>query len=357
MTCSIGFNEEEFNELPRARTVARMFATSHEERTITPEPAKLLERLVDSYDQPFPDHSSIPTYYVSQLARKRVKVVLSGDGGDETFAGYSRYRRHLKLQRIRRCMPKLFLSPFKSLGGHRENGGLPERLCRVLHQSAAGAREGYLHGITIADSSLRSRIFSADLNRELGDYDPLDIFRDIYDRAPASDVLSKILYLDLKTNLVDDILTKVDRASMANSLEVRVPLLDHKVVEFAYSLPLHMKLRDGQGKYLLRKSMSPFLSREILDARKKGFCIPVVPWMRGTLRPWVEDILLRDSEATPFLNTTGVEQLWKWLQEGRSHLGDTLGILLSFVLSAHVWAKPHERVKSSDIELLASRPG
>jgi asparagine synthase (glutamine-hydrolysing) len=346
MTCSIGFEEQEYNELPQARMVARLFATSHQEHAIQAEPAKMLETLVDFYDQPFPDHSCLPTYYVSKLARQRVKVVLSGDGGDENFAGYSRYRRQIALERIRRSVPKPLFYPFKSWKGNRENGRLSERLRRVLHQAAIGARDGYLHGITIADAALRSRIFSEDLKRELADYDPLDSYREIYDRAPASDALSRIFYLDLKTNLVDDILTKVDRASMANSLEVRVPLLDHKVVEFAYSLPLHMKVRNGQGKYLLRNAMSHLLPKELLDRKKKGFRIPMVPWMQGELRSWAENIVLCDSVADHFLDAAGVSQVWRWFQEGRVHLEDVLGVLLSFGLSYRVWAKDAEFVPS-----------
>lgn len=332
ITCTMGFDEEEYNEMPRARTVARRFACSHHEETVNAEPAKLLTRLAGFYDQPFPDHSSIPTYYVSQLARKHVKVVLSGDGGDETFAGYSRYRRQHALQRIRRSVPSALLYPFRSWAGNRENGALPERLRRVLHQAAIGARDGYLHGITIADAALRSRMFSADLTHQLAGYDPLDSFRDLYNRAPGADFLSKITYLDLKTYLVDDVLTKVDRASMANSLEVRVPLLDHQVVEFAYSLPLHLKLRNGKGKYLLRKTMSRFLHQDFLDARKMGFRIPFVPWMQGPLRAWAEDTMFHDSEATPFLNPSGIRHVWNSFQKGRSHLGDLMGILLSFAL-------------------------
>ncbi len=331
-TCTMGFEEEEYNEMPRARTVARRFGCSHHEQTVAAEPAKLLTRLVGFYDQPFPDHSSIPTYYVSQLARKHVKVVLSGDGGDETFAGYSRYRRQQALERIRRSVPAALLYPFRSWAGNRENGALPERLCRVLHQTAIGARDGYLHGITIADKALRNRIFSADLKHELAGYDPLDGFRDLYNRAPGPDFLSKISYLDLKTYLVDDVLTKVDRASMANSLEVRVPLLDHHVVEFAFSLPLHMKLRNGKGKYLLRKTMSSFLTQDFVDARKMGFRIPFVPWMQGSLRTWAEDVLFHDARTTSFLNPAGVRQMWNRFQRGQAHLGDLMGILLSFAL-------------------------
>src|SRR5579864_2212112 len=338
MTCSIGFDIEEYNELPQARRVANLFSTSHFEHSVHAEPATILEQLVHYYDQPFPDHSCIPTYYVSQMARRRVKVVLSGDGGDENFAGYSRYRRQVALERVRSLVPKALLSPFKTWDGNRENGTLAERLTRVLRQAAMGAREGYLNGITIADASIRNRLFSGELRRELAGYDPLDHHREIYDQAPGSDPLSKIFYLDLKTYLVDDILTKVDRASMANSLEVRVPLLDHKVVEFAYSLPLAMKLRDGQGKYLLRRTMSRLLPREILYTKKKGFRIPIVPWMRGQLRPWAENILLRDATAAGYLDRAGVGQIWQWFQQGREHLGDVLGILLSFGLSSPMWS-------------------
>ncbi len=351
MTFTMGFEEEEYNEMPRARTVANRFATSHHEQTVQAEPAKLLTRLAGFYDQPFPDHSSIPTYYVSQLARKQVKVVLSGDGGDETFAGYSRYRRQHALERIRHSVPAAFLYPFRSWTGNRENGALPERLCRVLHQTAIGARDGYLHGITIADEALRNIIFSADLKHELAGYDPLEAFRDFYNRAPGPDFLSKITYLDLKTYLVDDVLTKVDRASMANSLEVRVPLLDHRVVEFAYSLPLHMKLRNGKGKYVLRKTMSSFLPQGFLDARKMGFRIPFVPWMKGSLRPWAEDLMFQDSQATPLLNPAGVRQVWNNFQHGRDHLADVMGILLGFAL----WSQVRVGANSIDRKLVGTQ--
>jgi asparagine synthase (glutamine-hydrolysing) len=331
-TFTMGFKEEEYNEMPRARTIAQRFGTSHHEQIVAAEPAKLLGQLAGFYDQPFPDHSSIPTYYVSQLARQHVKVVLSGDGGDETFAGYSRYRRQQSLEKIRRSVPAALLYPFRSWIGNRENGALPERLSRVLHQAAIGARDGYLHGITVADGALRKKLFSSDLKHELGGYDPLDGFRDLYNRAPGRDFLSKVAYLDLKTYLVDDVLTKVDRASMANSLEVRVPLLDHKVVEFAYSLPLHMKLRDGKGKYLLRKVMGSFFPQDFLAAPKMGFRIPFVPWMRGPLRTWAETLMFHDSPGLSILDRAGTNQLWSDFQRGETHLADLMGILLSFAL-------------------------
>jgi asparagine synthase (glutamine-hydrolysing) len=357
VTCSIGFNEEEYNELPQARRISRLFKTDHQEQVVTPEPAKILGRLVPFYDQPFPDHSAIPSYYVSQLARRRVKVVLSGDGGDETFGGYSRYVRQLQLEQIRHTIPGLLrnpiLAPFHKLTGDRKDNSLAARLQRVVHQLAVGSREAYLHGMTITDNAMRARLFSGDLKRELAGYDPLDVFREIYDRAPTSDPLSKIFYLDMKTNLVDDILTKVDRTSMANSLEVRVPLLDHRVVEFACSLPLTMKLPAGQRKYLLRKTLRSFLPEDHLALKKKGFRIPLVPWLRGGLHDWANQVLQRQSGASHYLNQRGVQQVWDGISQGESHLADIFSIILSFSLSAPLWSNSSDRTVPSEADIVA----
>ena len=340
VTCSIGFAEEEYNELPQARTVAALFGTDHREHVVTPEPAKVLADLVNFYDQPFPDHSAIPTFYVSHLARQSVKVVLSGDGGDENFGGYRRYLRQLALERMRQRIPGLVLKPFQYLPGDRKSNSFFERAQRFAHQVSVGAREAYLHGMTITDPAMRARLFSNEFKDVLGDYDPLDVFRDIYNRAPGSDFLSKIFYLDLKTYLVDDILTKVDRASMANSLEVRVPLLDHRVVEFAYSLPVEMKLRDGQRKYLLRKVIARHLPESHLNLQKKGFSIPMVPWLRGELKAWVSEVLMGKSLGGSVLNARAVQQVWDRFQRGDSHFANMLSILLAFKLSEPVWAAP-----------------
>ena len=333
MTCSIGFPDREYDELPRARTVAQAFHTDHHEQVVASEPAKVLAELVQYYDQPFPDHSSIPTYYVSRLARERVKVVLSGDGGDENFAGYSRYRRHLFLQKLRRFVPAFLQSalgkPMQSWEGVRNGHALPQRLGRVLQQVLLGCREGYLDAMTITSRKLRARILGPDLERELRGYDPLDSFRQIYDHAPFADPLSRIFYLDLKTYLVDDILTKVDRASMANSLEVRVPLLDHKVVEFAHSLPLDLKIRNGQGKYLLRKVAARHLPAAHLALQKKGFRVPMAAWMRHDLRDWVREAILPTSGSNNLLDRAGVQQAWDQFQAGDSRLVDVLSIALS----------------------------
>jgi asparagine synthase (glutamine-hydrolysing) len=354
VTCSMGFDEEEYNELPQAQRVADRFGTDHKQQVVTPEPAKILERLVHFYDQPFPDHSAIPTYYVSQLARTRVKVVLSGDGGDENFCGYSRYVRQKRLEDIRLRVPSALhdplFGPFHSTCGDRQSNSLPARLQRVMHQIAIGPREAYLHGITITDSAMRARLFSNDLKRELAGYDPLDVFRSIYDRAPSSDSLTKIFYLDLKTYLVDDILTKVDRASMANSLEVRVPLLDHRVVEFAYSLPLRMKLREGRRKYLLKKVLAKYLPPEHVNLQKKGFRVPIVPWLHGGLRQWANKVFDSESGANELLDSQGVQRVWKEFLDGDSHFADMLSIILSFKLSAPVWARRSDLAVQSEVD-------
>lgn len=357
VTCSIGFPEEAYNELPHARAVADLFVTDHKEYVVTPEPAKVLSELAGFYDQPFPDHSAIPTYYVSRLARQSVKVVLSGDGGDENFGGYRRYSQLLALEKIRRRTPGLMLKPLQLFPGDRKRNSFLARTQRWMHQLSVETREAYLHGMTITDAAMRSRLFDQDFQRQLAGYDPLDHFRSIYDRAPGSELLSKIFYLDLKTYLVDDILTKVDRASMANSLEVRVPLLDHKIVEFAYSLPLEMKLHGKQRKYLLRNVLGRYLPREHLNLKKKGFSIPMVPWMHGGLKSWVGEMLMGSSPGGTVLNAKAVQQMWDSFQRGHSHFANMLSIVLAYKLSEPVWAGPahrslHPRLEAEVAELI-----
>lgn len=351
VTCSIGFPEEPFNELPHARTIANLFATEHKEYIVNPEPAKVWAELAKYYDQPFPDHSAIPTYYVSRLARQNVKVVLSGDGGDENFGGYRRYIRLLELERIRRRTPGVVLKPFQLLAGDRKRNSFFARAQRWAHQLSVGTREAYLHGMTVTDAAMRSRLFARDFQLQLGAYDPLDVFRSVYNRAPGNDWLSKILYLDLKTYLVDDILTKVDRASMANSLEVRVPLLDHKIVEFAYSLPTEMKLRGQERKYLLRRVLGQYIPQQHLNLKKKGFSIPMVSWLNGQLGTWAREILMAKPIGSPVLDAAAVRQVWDSFQRGDVHFANILSILLAYKLSEPMWAAPACRSNNEELTI------
>lgn len=338
ITCSIGFREDEYNELPNARTVAHLFGTDHRELVVTPEPAKVLADLVNFYDQPFPDHSAIPTYYVSQLARRSVKVVLSGDGGDENFGGYYHYVRQFMLDNLRQRTPNAMLKPFRSSPADRYSKSLFARLRRLGHQLSVSSLDAFLYGMNITDAAMQAQLFSGDFQQQLAGYDPRDVFRDTYNRAPGPDLASKIFYLDLKTYLVDDILTKVDRASMANSLEVRVPLLDHRVVEFAYSLPLRMKLRGSQRKYLLRKVMARHLPKDHLHLKKKGFSIPMVPWMRGELKDWARDVLLGPSPVSSYFKQQTVRHVWDNFLRGESRSVNLISIMLSFMLSGPAWS-------------------
>jgi asparagine synthase (glutamine-hydrolysing) len=289
-TYSIGFQEREFNELFRARIIAEAFGTKHNQRVVTPEPAKILRQLADFYDEPFPDLSSIPTYAVSQLAREQVKVVLSGGGGDENFAGYGHYACQLFLAHCRRtlrpALRQVLSSPYKKWSPEDQSGSTASRIHSNLHQLTLDTRDGYITARSFADADMRAKLFSPDLKHQLRDYDPRDMLRAVYNRGPSFHPLSQAFYLDFKTWLVDDILTKVDRASMVNSLEVRVPLLDHKVVEFAFSLPFGLKLRKGRGKHLLRQAMKAKLPPAHMDLPKKGFRVPLHQWMRGKLRGW-----------------------------------------------------------------------
>jgi len=340
-TCSIGFDVEQYNELPRARNVSRLFATDHHEAMVTPEPAKVLEQLIQHYGQPFPDHSCIPTYYVSKLARERVKVALSGDGGDENFGGYNQYRRQRMMEPIRQSIPsRLRTTLFGRLGNQLDTlarNGFGTRVARALRELALSSRDAYLQLMTVADQRMRQQIFSPELQQQIAGYDPLDVYRSIYDQAPGNDPLSKMFYVDIKTYLVDDILTKVDRASMANSLEVRVPLLDHKLVEFAYALPLRYKLRGRTSKYLLRKTMRRHLPASHLQLDKRGFSIPLRPWMSGALREWAQSAIFATPETADLINQTAMEQIWQRFQSGESHFSRVLAITLSLAISSRIW--------------------
>ena len=262
----------------------------------------LIDTLARLYDEPFADSSAIPTYRVCQLARKRVTVALSGDGGDENFAGYRRYRYAMAEERVRSMLPLALRKPvFGPLGAAVSEGRLgAAHVPRQDHLRSAGARPGRrllprrrrscrtACATQLFSDSFRSR--AAGLPRDRSDARPRR-------NAPTDDPLSLIQYLDLKTYLPGDILTKVDRASMAHSLEVRVPLLDHELIEWVSGLPSSIKLRGGEGKYIFKKALEPHLPNDILYRNKMGFSMPLARWLRGPLRSAVRDARARASAA------------------------------------------------------------
>ena len=304
-TCSIGFDDPEFDESKYANEVAQRYQSTHHAQTVSKDDYGLIDTLAHLYDEPFADSSAIPTYRVCQLARQRVTVALSGDGGDESFAGYRRYRYAMAEQRVRDKLPLGLRRPvFGTLGRLYPKADWAPRMFRAKTTFEALARdtvEGYFHGVSIMPDRVRAQLFSDGFKRELQGYSAIEVFRGHAANSPTDDPLSLIQYVDFKTWLPGDILTKVDRASMAHSLEVRVPLLDHTFVEWASSLDPNVKLHGGEGKYIFKKSLEPYLSNDVLYRAKKGFSIPLAAWLRGPLRDKV-----RAAALSPQLLETGI---------------------------------------------------
>lgn len=304
-TCSIGFDDPEFDETQYATQVAQRYHTRHHAQIVDKDDHGLLDTLAHLYDEPFADSSAIPTYRVCQLARRHVTVALSGDGGDENFAGYRRYRFAMAENSVRSKLPEAIRKPlFGTLGSLYPKADWAPRMFRAKTTFEALARdlvEGYFHGVARLPDRQREQLFSSAFRTSLQGYRAIDVMRTHAAHAPTDDPLALIQYLDFKTWLPGDILTKVDRASMAHSLEVRVPLLDHTFCEYAASLPNDLKLRGGEGKYVLKKALEPHLPHDIMYRNKKGFSIPLAAWLRGPLCQ-----ATRDAVLSPRLLDTGI---------------------------------------------------
>jgi asparagine synthase (glutamine-hydrolysing) len=314
-TASIGFPETAFDERAYARLAAQQFGTDHRDEVITPGGMQTVEALSWFFDEPFGDSSAIPTYHVSQLARRRVTVALSGDGSDETFAGYRRYYFDGRENRVRDLVPLALRRPlFGLLGALYPKADYLPRVFRgkaFLSNVARTPWEAYLHSVSGVSEDDKQRLLSADTQRGLGGYRTAELFRTLYDAAEGADALSRIQYIDFKTYLPDDILTKVDRASMANSLEVRCPFLDHHLIEYAARLPSTLKLRGRQSKLVLRRAVASLVPEAILTRPKMGFAMPVGQWLRTDLRGLVEDHVLRDRAGHGLFESETVRALWR----------------------------------------------
>ena len=287
-TCSISFGDPKFNESAHALTVAERYQTRHHALQVEHDDFDLIDELARLHDEPFADSSALPTYRVCQLARQRVTVALSGDGGDENLAGYRRYRWHLREERWRARLPlALRKHVFGLLGQAYPKADWAPRPLRAKTTFEALARDSvaaYFHGVSIMSDAMRARLFSRAFQHSLNGRRAVDVLRRHAAACPAGDALSQIQYLDLKTYLPGDILTKVDRSSMAHALEVRVPLLDHELVEWISGLPPQLKLRGGVGKYIFKRALRGHLPDSILYRSKMGFSVPLADWLRGPLR-------------------------------------------------------------------------
>jgi asparagine synthase (glutamine-hydrolysing) len=305
-TCSISFGDPAYNESRFASMVAERYKTRHRTRQVDPSDYSLIGKLPGLYDEPFADSSAIPTYRVCELARESVTVALSGDGGDENFLGYRRYRWHASEERIRRLLPQMVRGPlFGALAAiyPRLEGGAPKifRIKATLRELARNSLEAYLSSVSIFPAAQRRKLFSRDFGKELGGYEALEVFRYHATRAETLDALQTVQYLDFKTYLPGDILTKVDRASMAHSLEVRVPLLEHPFVEWAATLPTSAKLDRSEGKACFKRALEPYLPNDIMYRQKMGFSVPIISWFRNELRE-----KLRETVHSDRLRSTGI---------------------------------------------------
>jgi len=331
-TCSIGFSEESYDEAGEARDFAKTLGANHFEQIVKPHAVDLLPKLAWHYDEPFADSSAVPTYYVSQEARRHVTVALSGDGGDENFAGYRRYKLTLREDQVRSRIPlSVRRNVFGPLGEWYPKLGWAPRMFRAKNTFQSLARdplEGYYYGGSVCPPALKRQLFSPSLWKQLAGYDSLEVLRYHYDRADTLDPLSRIQYVDMKTYLVDDILVKVDRASMANSLEVRCPLLDHKLMELVAQMPSSLKLHKGQGKYIFKKALQRVLPSSVLNRAKKGFSVPVAEWFRGELKEFAHEALFHQKDD--LLNESFLARCWKQHQRGQRDWSALLWCALMF---------------------------
>jgi len=292
-TFSIGFDEASYNELPAARLVASRFGTDHSELVVRPDVRDLLPTLVRSFDEPFADSSAIPTYYVSRLARSSVTVALGGDGGDEVFAGYHTYAA-TKLAGAYRWLPsplrRWIIAPLaRRLPTSESKVSFDYKAKRFVEGAELPPERAHFSWKVIFDESAKQRLYRP--GRRERSHDSFGVFGQYFAQRRAEAPLDRMQYVDLKVYLPDDILTKVDRMSMANSLEVRVPLLDHEVVEFVMSLPPSLRMSGFAKKYVLKQAMRTLLPASVVGGRKRGFNVPVGRWIRQELRDMVGDYL------------------------------------------------------------------
>jgi asparagine synthase (glutamine-hydrolysing) len=331
-TFSIGFDERSFDELDDARLVARQFDTEHQELVLRPDAAQLLPALADAFDEPFADSSALPTYLVSQLAASEVKVALSGEGGDELFGGYYTYAADLLAPRAAPLarLARPFVERLPSSDRKASFDYRAKRFVRAAHLPPLERHHGW------------KEIFSPDARAELtgrsSSFDPVKLLRARYDETVGSDELARLQDVDLGVYLVDDLLVKTDRASMAHSLEARVPYLDTIVSNLALALPSRHKVRGLRKKLLLRKAAEPLLPRQIVYGRKRGFSIPAAAWLRGDLVPFARETLAPDRlRRQGYFQPDAVARVLDDHVAGREDLSRQLWGLLAFTL----WYERH----------------
>lgn len=337
-TFSIGFQERSYSELKYARFSAQFLGSDHYDTIVYPDIKKILPEIIWFNDEPFADTSLIPMYFLAKVAREKVKVVLTGDGGDENFAGYETYIAdflarfyskfagplHIPLRVVSEILP---VTDYKV--------SFDYKIKQFLSGAKYDSEKSHYWWRVIFSDSEKLNLLNKELYNEIKDYDPCSIFREYYREIQSPDFLNRNLYVDIKTWLVDDILMKVDRATMAHALEARVPYLDHKFVEFVAMMPGRFKLRFFKKKYILKKMLSTRLPKTILSRKKSGFNAPISLWIRGELKNFVEQNLLCQSAETEFFNKNYAEQLLREHYLRKKDNGLKIFALLNYVL----WSK------------------
>ena len=340
-TFSIGFEERSFDELERARLVAERYDTDHHELVLRPNAAELLPALAETFDEPFADSSALPTYLVSELASRDVKVALSGEGGDELFGGYHTYAADLLAERVGGLAP-LARPLVERLPSSNAKASLDYRAKRFVGAAELPPLERHHAWKEIFSPDARAALVAPERRGRL---DPVDLLRARFRESDGAELLARLQDFDRAIYLADDLLVKTDRASMAHSLEARVPYLDPVVAELALALPTRLKVRGLAKKRLLRRAVAPLLPRSIVHGRKRGFSIPAAAWLRGELEPFAREVLSPDTvRRQGFFQPQAVTRLIDDHVSGREDLSRQLWGLLSFALWHERWAKVPEPV-------------
>ncbi len=339
VTVSVGFEEEAYSEAADARWFAQLHDTEHHEIIVRPQAVNVIERLSWYFDEPFADASAVPAWCLANAAREFVTVALSGDGGDENFAGYRRYLFDAIENRVRKVAPLSFRRPlFGALAAvYPDAAWLPQplRARATLRNLTLDPAAAYYNSVYGAMVDHRDHLLGRDLRKELGDYDPFEVFLDHFNRARTDDPIARVQYVDFKTYLTDDVLTKVDRSSMANSLEVRSPLLDHQFVNLAARIPSRMKLRGREGKYIFKRAMIGMLPSRVLDRRKRGFVAPIAEWFRRDLKDMANSVLFDKSSYDGLIDRAALAHLWNFHQAGHRDYSRPLWAVFMF----RMWQK------------------
>jgi asparagine synthase (glutamine-hydrolysing) len=335
-TFSMGFDDGSYNELPFAREVADAFATRHREATVTPNLLELFDTLVVHLDEPFADVSLFPTFLVSKLARQHVTVALAGDGGDELFGGYDAYAAQALATKLERALPGVALQGLQRLTAllrpTEQKKGLVNKLRRFVEGAASAPGElAHYRWMTFLNASAKARLYAPQFQEGLAASDVYRPVRDALGAYRGADLLNRQLYADLRIYLADDILVKVDRMSMATSLETRAPFLDGDVMDLAFSMPGHFKIRNGERKWILKRALKGLVPDIVLSRPKQGFSIPMKNWLRGDLAPLMRSLLSPERvRARGLFEPREVERLIAEHASGRENHAHTLFSLMVF---------------------------